>query len=165
MNVLVFAIFLLLTAQTEAIARKLPPDPQASGQQCISCQGENCNRQPAAITYCSQECATMVNLGSGDKPNYDAPYIAKGCSDAIWFHPIGGCRNKCYDERQDVGDKIPAVYTLAESKIWMCLYCCTGDKCNEVTPRINAGLQMNGNLIATTMQVTLSLTLVHVWLP
>lgn len=156
MNLLVLVISIAATAKTTAVARKVPLDQApASGQQCLSCQGEDCEGESPATAHCSQECATMVDLGSGDKPTYDNSRIRKGCSDESWFHQLGGCRNECFDETKIFG-------TQSESKDWMCLYCCTGDRCNEVTPGINAGSLANRGSILITMQVVLFLLLVHV---
>lgn len=101
MNVLVLVISIAVTAQTTAHARKIPLDQApASGQQCLSCQGEDCDGEAPVTAHCSQECATMIDLGSSDQPTYDNPHIVKGCSEEIWFSQHGGCRNECFDERK-----------------------------------------------------------------
>lgn len=156
MNVLVLVISIAVTAQTTAHARKIPLDQApASGQQCLSCQGEDCNGEAPVTAHCSQECATMVDLGSSDQPTYDNPHIVKGCSEEIWFSQHGGCRNACFDERKIFGMQ-------SGSKDWMCLYCCTGDMCNKVTPGINVGSRANKDSIVTTMLIVPLLHLVRV---
>ncbi|PFX26658.1 hypothetical protein AWC38_SpisGene8682 [Stylophora pistillata] len=104
MNLLVLVISIAATAKTTPLARKVPLDQApASGEQCLSCQGEDCEGESPATAHCSQECATMVDLGSGDKPTYDNSRIRKGCSDESWFHQLGGCRNECFDETKIFG--------------------------------------------------------------
>lgn len=54
MNVLVLFISIAVTAQTTAHARKIPLDQApASGQQCLSCQGEDCNGEAPVTAHCS----------------------------------------------------------------------------------------------------------------
>ncbi|RMX43285.1 hypothetical protein pdam_00020167 [Pocillopora damicornis] len=55
--------------------------------------GRDCEKNNSA-----HECATTVDLGSGDKPSHNNPLITMGCSDASWFRQIGGQRNKCYNK-------------------------------------------------------------------
>lgn len=119
------------------------------GQQCLSCTNEECKKDNPRLRHCSQKCSTFIILGSGDKPNYNKPHITKGCSTDGYVKKFG-CDNKCYDKK----------YTVGSTKYWVCVYCCTGDKCNKAgIPGIDAGLQLTGGFLTTLISAVFSLIL------
>lgn len=141
---LVFLVLALLALSTAA--------PQ--GQQCLSCTidkaigTDECKDSPR-IRYCSEKCSYFVMLGRGDEPNYDKPYIVRGCSTDGYIRKFG-CSNRCYDRKHTVGS----------DEYWVCTFCCTGDKCNKAAlPGIDAGLQLNGGFFTTLVAAAFSLIL------
>ena len=138
-------VFLVLASSALSTAA-----PQ--GQQCLSCTidkaigTDECKDTPR-IRYCSEKCSYFVMLGRGDEPNYDKPYIVRGCSTDGYMRKFG-CSSRCYNRKHTVGS----------DEYWVCTFCCTGDKCNKAAlPGIDAGLQLNGGLF-TTFQAFLGQT-------
>ena len=124
------------------------------GQQCLSCTidkaigTDECKDTPR-IRYCSEKCSYFVMLGRGDEPNYDKPYIVRGCSTDGYMRKFG-CSSRCYNRKHTVGS----------DEYWVCTFCCTGDKCNTAAlPGIDAGLQLNGGLFTTLIAASFALIL------
>ena len=90
------------------------------GQQCLSCTIDKaigtyeCKDTPR-IRYCSEKCSYFVMLGRGDEPNYDKPYIVRGCSTDGYMRKFG-CSSRCYNRKHTVGS----------DEYWVCTFCCTG---------------------------------------
>lgn len=141
-----FLEFVFLVLVVSALYRAAP-----QGQQCLNCEGKACNKDPPRTRYCSEKCSTFVMLGRGDEPDYDNPYIKRGCSNDNYLRRFG-CVNKCYDKKRRVGS----------DKYFVCVYCCTGGKCNKASiPGIDAGLQLSGGVVTTMMSAGLSLTVAY----
>ena len=144
--------FLKLVFLVLALSALSPAAPQ--GQQCLSCTidkatGTDECKDSKRIRYCSEKCSYFVMLGRGDEPNYDKPYIVRGCSTDGYMRKFG-CSNRCYNRKHTVGS----------DEYWVCTFCCTGDKCNKVAlPGIDSGLQLNGGLFTTFVAAAFSLIL------
>ena len=124
------------------------------GQQCLSCTidkaigTDECKDTPR-IRYCSEKCSYFVMLGRGDEPNYDKPYIVRGCSTDGYMRKFG-CSSRCYNRKHTVGS----------DEYWVCTFCCTGDKCNTAAlPGIDSGLQLHGGLFTTLIATAFSVIL------
>lgn len=124
------------------------------GQQCLSCTidkaigTDECKDTPR-IRYCSEKCSYFVMLGRGDEPNYDKPYIVRGCSTDGYMRKFG-CSSRCYNRKHTVGS----------DEYWVCTFCCTGDKCNTAAlPCIDSGLQLHGGLFTTLIAAAFSVIL------
>ena len=67
----------------------------------------------------------------------------KGCTSDMVF-TRRSCDNKCYDEKK----------TFGGIEHYMCLHCCTGDKCKSAN---SAGFHMRSGIILTFASTTLAL--------
>ena len=91
---LVFLVLALSALSTAA--------PQ--GQQCLSCTidkafgTDECKDSPR-IRYCSEKCSYFVMLGRGDGPNYDKPYIVRGCSTDGYMRKFGRGTQREYSSK------------------------------------------------------------------
>ena len=123
--------------------------PTEADQQCISCDGNGCLQSSPKTSSCNGKCFTL--LLRDDSPNYEKnPFIVKGCTKDYTFYGRS-CVNKCYDDKKEFGS----------SEYYMCVYCCTGDECNKVTPGVGSASQMYGTLFSTVLSAALSIILIY----
>ena len=110
---------------------------QAGPQRCVSCSSTNCYNSTQKTNFCGRKCFTI--LLREDSPD-EKPVIIKGCtSDQVFARRR--CDNKCYEEKKQFGG----------TEHYMCVYCCTGDKCNP------GSLQTKSGVILTFVFATLAL--------
>lgn len=115
----------------------LVPAPVEAAQQCVECTSSDCYESTLKTESCNEKCYT-IHLRK-DSPDEKKPFTVKGCtSDSLFYRR--SCANKCYDKKKEFGS----------SMYYMCVYCCTGDKCNS-------GSQLKGGIMLTTVSATLVL--------
>lgn len=100
-----------------------------AGQQCMSCTSHDCYKSNPSTKYCDKKCFTI--LLREDSPDEEKPFKIKGCTTDVIF-TRRRCDNKCYDEKKKFGG----------IEHYMCVHCCTGDKCNSPAPQLKSGITM-----------------------
>lgn len=100
-----------------AILSGVFPVAEVAVQQCVSCSSSACRESTPETESCDEKCYTM--LLRKDSPDEKDPFMVKGCTtDSLFYRR--SCVNKCYDKKKEFGS----------SMYYMCVHCCTGDKCN-----------------------------------
>ena len=118
-----------------------------AAQQCDSCTGSDCWVKTVTTKPCNRSCFT-IELRQ-DSPDETDPFVVKGCtSDLVFMRRT--CGNKCYDDKREFGS----------SMYYICVYCCTGDKCNQDHGKStsNFGSKIKDDVILTTLSVAIAVT-------
>lgn len=102
------------------------PVTEGAVQQCVSCSSSGCHESNPKTESCDEKCYTI--LLRKESPDEKDPFLVKGCtSDSLFYRR--SCANKCYEKKKEFGS----------SMYYMCVYCCTGDKCNA-SSRMKSGV-------------------------
>ena len=118
----------------------MSPSSVEAVQQCVACSSSDCYASNPSTTSCNGKCFTMLlREGSWD----EKPFITKGCTSDMVF-TRRSCDSKCYDEKK----------TFGGIEHYMCVHCCTGDKCNSAN---SAGFYMTSGIIFTFASTILAL--------
>ena len=113
------------------------PVAEEAVQQCVSCSGSGCHESTPKTQSCNEKCYTI--LLRKDSPDQKDPFVVKGCTTDILFYRRS-CVNKCYDKKKEFGSFM----------YYMCVYCCTGDKCNTCS-------RMKGGVVFVVVSATIAL--------
>ena len=131
-----FTVSFVLTVAFYAMS----PSLVEAAQQCVACSSSDCYASNPSTKSCNKKCFAMLlrEESWGEKP-----FIIKGCTSDMVF-TRRSCDNKCYDEKK----------TFGGIEHYMCVHCCTGDKCNSAN---SAGFYMRSGIILTFASTTLAL--------
>ena len=155
-----FTVFFVLSVAFYAMS----PSSVDAAQQCVACSSSDCYKSNPSTRSCNRKCFTMLlREDSWD----EKPFIIKGCTSDMVF-TRRSCDNKCYEEKKTFGCTSDMVFTrrscdnkcYEEKKTfgsiehYMCVHCCTGDKCNSAN---SAGFHMRSGIILTFASTTLAL--------
>ena len=131
-----FTVFFVLSVAFYAMS----PSSVDAAQQCVACSSSDCYKSNPSTRSCNRKCFTMLlREDSWD----EKPFIIKGCTSDVVF-TRRSCDNKCYDEKK----------TFGGIDHYMCVHCCTGDKCNSAN---SAGFHIRSGIILTFASTTLAL--------
>ena len=103
------------------------PVTEEAVQQCVSCSSSACHESNPKTKSCDEKCYTI--LLRKKSPDEKDPFAVKGCtSDSLFYRR--SCVNKCYEKKREFGS----------SMYYMCVHCCTGDKCNAGSRKKSGGI-------------------------
>ena len=124
-------LVIVLSSLLIALCTVLPYNFVKAAQQCDSCTGDSCSVKTIKTEPCSESCYKLELRK--DSPDDTDPFVVKGCtSDSLFYRR--SCANRCYSSKREFGSGM----------YYMCVYCCTGDKCNQ-------GSKAEGGVILITL--------------
>lgn len=142
MNMQINPRFIVVSCVFIALCTVIPSSVEAA-QQCVKCSSSGCNKSILETKPCNRSCFTITMRQ--DSPYDKDTFLVKGCTSDLVFYSRS-CANKCYDKKKKFGS----------SMYYMCVYCCTGDRCNQPKDSYNSGSQAKAGIILVAVSTTIT---------